>query len=99
MASVATALNNLKQENPQYYKLYKLAVWLNRQSSDFLSIEEDESKLLDLIVDLQKVHDPDSFVNLIVDYDIFDRNKQFDSYSPTLGEIAWGVASKYLVNN
>lgn len=97
--SLATALNNLKQEQPQKYKLYQLALWLNHESLGYFPIEEDIDNQLALITDLQTIHTPDKFVSVLVSYDLFDRNQKSPIYGAILGDIAWGLASKYLINN
>jgi hypothetical protein len=96
MASINTKLNNLK---PQHYKLYKLSMWLHQQCKDHFPLEDDYDKHLDLIEDIQTIDNPDSFVALLENYDIFSSKQASGIPDTTLGDLAWALASKYLINN
>jgi hypothetical protein len=96
MSELKTALNNLKQEKPGYYKLYQTGIWLNQSSPSMYPIVEDYDRHLDFIEELQKVTSPDKFLALLVNCDMFEENRTFNDSDITFGDVAWGLASKYL---
>jgi hypothetical protein len=98
MSSINTILENLKERYPIRYKLYQLAVWLCHESPSHFPIDDDLDRQINFINELQKIQTADSYMDLLLNYDIFDQHRKSNIYGATLYDIGWGLASRYLNN-
>jgi hypothetical protein len=90
-------LNDLKVQSPNRYKLYQLALWLNSESSGYVSLQDDIDKQGWIITDLKTITTPEAFTNLLTNYDIWDPNQKSPIDGATLKDVALGLAGQYLI--